>query len=103
MNYAAILLLLFSVAAAPMAPAAALATPSAEACAAQCCETDPDCCDTACPCPPLSCHVPVMTSVINPAGQPVFIFTPDHATSLTLSDDTCSVRTSRPPVPPPRA
>gem|GEM_PF-3976460 len=98
----ALLALLASLAVAPLAPAMAKPAPAAE-CVSACCETDPDCCATACPCPPLSCHVPAVASVMIPAGEPLFIYAPDHATSLALSDDACSKRTSRPPVPPPRA
>jgi hypothetical protein len=102
MKAVALIALLASLAAAPLAPAFAQPVPVAE-CAAKCCQTEPDCCATACPCPPLSCHVPAVPSIMVPAGQPLFIFAPDHAASLALSDDTCSARTSRPPVPPPRA
>jgi|LakMenE18May11ns_1017448.scaffolds.fasta_scaffold9520001_3 hypothetical protein len=102
MRFAALLLLLFSLAAVPLAPAAVQPVPVAE-CAATCCQTEPDCCATACPCPPLSCQLPAVSSVMIPAGQPLGIFAPGSSPGAQLTDDTCSVRTSRPPVPPPRA
>jgi hypothetical protein len=102
MKLMALLLVLTSVAIAPLAPAAVQPVPVAE-CAAECCQTEPDCCATACPCPPLSCHVPAAPSVMIPAGQPVAIFAPGSSPVAQLTDDTCSARTSRPPVPPPRA
>jgi hypothetical protein len=103
MKAAALLALLVSLAVAPLAPAAVQLVPVAE-CAAQCCQTEPDCCATACPCPPLSCHAPAATSVLIPAAaQPLMIFAPGSSPAAQLTDDTCSQRTSRPPVPPPRA
>jgi hypothetical protein len=98
----ALLLVLFSLAAAPLAPAAVQPAPVAE-CAAQCCQSTDNCCATACPCPPLSCHAPAVTPVMISAAAPLFLYAPDHASSLTLSDEAISERTSRPPVPPPRA
>jgi hypothetical protein len=102
MKAVALLALLASLAAAPLAPASVKPVPVAE-CAAKCCQAEPDCCSTACPCPPLSCHVPAAPSVMIPAGQPLAIFAPGSSPRAQLTDDTCSVRTSRPPVPPPRA
>ena len=104
MRFAGLLLLLFSVATAPLAPAAVQPVPAAETCASACCQTASDCCATACPCPPLSCQTPAAASVIIPAaGQTLVIFAPGSSPDGQLTDDTCSVRTSRPPVPPPRA
>ena len=104
MRAVALIALLASLAAAPLAPAAVQPVPAAETCASACCQTDPDCCATACPCPPLSCQTPAAASVIIPAaGQTLVIFAPGSSPGVRLTDDTCSVRTSRPPVPPPRA
>lgn len=102
MKAAALLALLASLAIAPLAPAAVQPVPVAE-CAAACCQSTNNCCATACPCPPFSCHAPVAPAVMIPAGKPLFLCAPDHDSSLTLSDDAISERTSRPPVPPPRA
>ena len=101
MKAVALLALLASLAMAPMASAVTVLAP--EVCASACCETDPACCATACPCPPLSCHAPAVSSVMIPAGQKLAIFSPGSSPCVQLTDDSYVVRTSRPPVPQPRA
>ena len=102
MRAVALIALLASLATAPLAPAFVQPAPVAE-CTAQCCQTNPDCCAADCPCPPLSCQTPVATTVLIPAGQSLAIFAPGSSPGAQVNDDTCSVRTNRPPVPPPRA
>lgn len=103
MKAAALIALLVSLALAPVAPAVVQPLPAAE-CAAECCQTEPDCCATACPCPPLSCHVPAAApAVMIPVLLTFSLFAPGSSPGARLTDDTCSVRTDRPPVPPPRA
>ena len=97
------ILLLFGMASAPLAPAAAIPAPTAEECASACCQTSDDCCATACPCPPLSCQTPSAALVLIPAGTPLAIFAPGSSLAALLTDDICSERNTRPPVPPPRA
>jgi len=102
MKAAALLALLLSLAIAPLAPAFVQPVLATD-CAAACCQSTDNCCATACPCPPLSCHVPAAPAVMIPGGQPLFHFAPGSSPGAHLSDDACSERTSRPPVPPPRA
>ena len=102
MKVAALPLLLLSlVALAPLAPAAT--SPSTADRAAECCQTDPDCCATACPCPPLSCQTSGATIFILPAVAPAIVFAPCCSPAAQFENDSYVVRTSRPPVPPPRA
>jgi len=102
MKAVALIALLASLAVAPLAPAAVQPVPVTD-CAAACCQSTDNCCATACPCPPFSCHAPVGTTVIFTAGQPWAIFAPGSSPGTRVTNDTCSERTSRPPVPPPRA
>ena len=102
MKMAAIPLLLLSLALAPLAPAAI--SPSTADRAAECCQTDPNCCETAaCPCPPLACQTSGATIFILPAVAPAIVFAPCCSPAAQLENDSYVVRTSRPPVPPPRA
>ena len=103
MKFAALVLLLFSLAAAPLAPAGPPTPVAMAKCASACCQTEPDCCATACPCPPLSCQAPSAPAVIAPVAAAVLIFAPGSSHGAQLTDETCSERTYRPPVPPPRA
>ena len=102
MKAAALLALLASLALAPLSTAVATVSPMN--CAAECCQTDPDCCETAtCPCPPLACH-PTGAGLIGiPATAPISVFEPRPYAAADLENVTYVVRTSRPPVPPPRA
>ena len=102
MKVAALPLLLLSLALAPLAPAATSSSTAARA--AECCQTDPNCCETAaCPCPPLACH-PTGAGLIGiPATAPISVFEPRSSAAADLENDSYVVRTSRPPVPPPRA
>jgi hypothetical protein len=102
MKAAALLALLASLAMAPLSTAVATVSPMN--CAAECCQTDPDCCETAaCPCPPLACH-PTGAGLIGiPATAPISVFEPRSSAAADLKNDSYVVRTSRPPVPPPRA
>lgn len=102
MKAAALLALLASLALAPLS--AAFATVSPVNCAAECCQTDPDCCETAaCPCPPFACHPTGAALISIPALAPISVFEPRSFAAADLENDSYLVRTSRPPVPPPRA
>ncbi|MFM7376049.1 MAG: hypothetical protein ACKO39_12990 [Chthoniobacterales bacterium] len=103
MRYAAMILLLVGLAAAPLAPAATLPAPAAETCAAACCQSSDDCCAKTCHCPPVSCRTPAAPSVLIAAGEPLTIFAPGSSLAALLTDEICSERNTRPPVPPPRA
>lgn len=102
MKAAALLALLASLAMAPLSTAVATVSPMN--CAAECCQTDPECCETAaCPCPPLACH-PTGAGLIGiPATAPISVLEPRSSAAADLENDSYVVRTSRPPVPPPRA
>lgn len=102
MKAAGLFALLASLALAPFSMAVAPVSPMN--CAAECCQTDPGCCETAaCPCPPLACHPTGAGLISIPALAPISVFEPRSFAAADLENDSYLVRTSRPPVPPPRA
>lgn len=98
-------LVLLGLAVVPVAPAAvtsAAAAAAAETCAAKCCKTESDCCATSCPCP-VSCKVPTVVLPLVPSPTTIILFSPADRQSMPVAAEEAAVRSTRPPVPPPRA